>query len=129
MDSCGWYKGLVAGQRDCCLRHVTSLHLRISNKNKPYCACIHLFNTNSIHNCMQLKLRDLLKTDWNLPNEIKTCRICTSNVNCGSDEMVSGATGGEFSPCLDLGCGNAALSVRGAGEQPPLTTAVLMNFM
>ena len=24
------------------------------------------------------------------------CRICTSNVRCGSGEIVSGATGGEF---------------------------------
>ena len=29
-------------------------------------------------------------------NEIKMCRTCTSNVGCGSGEIVSGATGGEF---------------------------------
>ena len=31
-----------------------------------------------------------------LPNEIKMCRICTSNINCDSGKTVSGATGGEF---------------------------------
>ena len=33
---------------------------------------------------------------WSLPNEIKMCRICTSNVRCGSCEIVGGATGGQF---------------------------------
>lgn len=31
-----------------------------------------------------------------LPNEIKMYRICTTNLSCGSGEMVNGATGGEF---------------------------------
>ena len=44
--------------------------------------------TYIIYNCMQLKLVDFLK---------KT-RIYTSIVNCGSGEMVSGASGGEFLP-------------------------------
>ena len=30
-----------------------------------------------------------------LPNKINTCRICTSNIRCGSGETVSGATVGE----------------------------------
>ena len=29
-----------------------------------------------------------------LPNEIMMCKICASNVSCGSGEMVSGASGG-----------------------------------
>ena len=28
------------------------------------------------------------------PNEINTCRICTTIVSCGGGELVSGATGG-----------------------------------
>ena len=39
---------------------------------------------------MQLKLIDFLKTNGSLQNEIKMCRICTSNVSCGSGEMVCG---------------------------------------
>ena len=30
-----------------------------------------------------------------LHNEVKMCRKCTSNVSCGSVELVSGAPGGE----------------------------------
>ena len=45
---------------------------------------------------MQLKVRDFLTAIRSAPNEIKMCRICTINVSCGSCEMVSGATGGEF---------------------------------
>ena len=58
---------------------------------------------------MQFKLRDFLNKIRSLRNEIKMCRICTSNVSCDSGEMVSGATGGEFAqppvgptPCNDL---------------------------
>ena len=42
------------------------------------------------HNCMQLKLRDVLSVG----NEVKMCRICISNVSCGSGEIMSGASGG-----------------------------------
>ena len=41
---------------------------------------------------MQLNLSDFLS----VRNEVKMCKICTSNVSCGIVEMVSGATGGEF---------------------------------
>ena len=50
---------------------------------------------------MQLKLGDFLKTIRSLPNEIKMCRICTTNVSCGSGQMVCGATGGEFETTID----------------------------
>ena len=63
-----------------------------SNKHRRCCVSRHIFNTNTIHNCMQLKQRFL----DNVPNEIKMCRICASNVSCGSGEMVSGATGGSL---------------------------------
>ena len=60
----GGIKNWLAGQRDCCLRLATSLHLRIhnivSNIDKRHCVCMHLFNANIIHNCMQLKLMDFL---------------------------------------------------------------------
>ena len=46
--------------------------------------------------CMQLKLRDFMTRINSLSDEIKMCRICTSYVSCGSGEMLSGATGGEF---------------------------------
>ena len=44
---------------------------------------------------MQLKQRFLVKKKI-LPKEINMCRICTSNVGCGSGDMVSGTTGGQF---------------------------------
>ena len=31
-----------------------------------------------------------------LPNELKKCRIYTSNESCGNCELARGATGGEF---------------------------------
>ena len=34
------------------------------------------------------------------------CRISTSNVSCGSGEIMSGATGGEFVVSTDLELGN-----------------------
>ena len=45
---------------------------------------------------MQLKLRDIFTRIRNLPNEVKMCRKCTSNVSCSSVELVSCAPGGEF---------------------------------
>ena len=56
----------------------------------------HIFNANTINNVMQSKLRDFLKKNRSLPNQIKMRRICTSNVNSGIGEMVSGASGGRF---------------------------------
>ena len=76
------------------------MHLSIrniaSNKDERLCVPRHIFNTNIIHNFVQLKLRDFLKNTMNLPIEIKMCTMCTSNVRCGSGDMLSGATGGEF---------------------------------
>ena len=41
-----------------------------SNKNECYFISIHFFNANTSHNCMQLKLRDFLKTIRSLPNDV-----------------------------------------------------------
>ena len=41
---------------------------------------------------------DFLTQNFNLPNEMNTRSICTSNVSCGGGEMVSGVTGGEQRP-------------------------------
>ena len=38
---------------------------------------------------------------WSLPSEIKMCRICTSNVSCGSGKIVSGPFVGEFADSRD----------------------------
>ena len=46
---------------------------------------------------MQLKLRDLLANIRSLQSEMTMCRIFTLSVSCDSGEMVSGATGCEFS--------------------------------
>ena len=95
-------KRLLVGERDCCLRLITSLQQTIeqrnivSHKNERYCVSTHFFDTNAIHNCMQLKLGYFLIKIKSLPNEINMSRIFTSNVTCGSGEMVSGASGGEF---------------------------------
>ena len=43
-----------------------------------------------------MELSDVFKKIKSLPIEIKTCRIFTLKVSCGSGEMVSGAPGGEF---------------------------------
>ena len=51
------------------------------------------------HNCL-LQLRDFLTKNRSVPNEIKMCRICMSNVSCGRGEMVGSATGGEFGTSL-----------------------------
>ena len=54
---------------------------------------------------MQLKLRDFLATEFrSLPNEIKMCRTCTSNVSCDTGEVVIGATGGQFEAKYDHRC-------------------------
>ena len=45
---------------------------------------------------MQLELRHVLIKVRTLLNEMKTCRICTSSVSCGIDDIVRRATGGEF---------------------------------
>ena len=41
---------------------IATVHMRlrniISNKNECYFVLMHMFNANTIHNCMQLKLRD-----------------------------------------------------------------------
>ena len=37
-----------------------------------------------------------------LTNEIKMCKICTSNISCDSGEVVSGASGREFGFHLDV---------------------------
>ena len=50
----------------------------------------------SIYSCMQLKLGNVMINIKSLRNEIKMCIIGTSNVSCGSGEMMSGASGGEF---------------------------------
>ena len=54
----------------------------------------HVINTDIIHNCMQVKLRDILKKIRSLPNEINMCRMCTPKVSCSSGEMVRGAAAG-----------------------------------
>ena len=79
---------------------LVTVHLRIcnivSNENLRYYVSRHIFNANTIHNGMQLKYRYFLTNIRSLPNDINIRRICTSNVICGSGEMVSGATCGEF---------------------------------
>ena len=89
-------------QRHCYLRLITSLQQAneqrnlVSNKNERCCVSRNIFNTDTIHNYMQLKLRNFVTTTIRgLINEIKMCRI-QNNVSRGSGEMVSGATGGEF---------------------------------
>ena len=65
------------------------MHLNICNivlNRNECCVSRHIFNANTIH----------VNINKSLPNELKMCRISTSNVSCGSGEMVSGATGGEF---------------------------------
>ena len=79
-----------------CLCNRKLSKITVSYKNECYCVSRHIANTDTIHNCMQLKLRDLLTEIRSLPNEIKMCRICTSIVSCGSGEIVTGATGEEF---------------------------------
>ena len=84
----------------------------VLNKNERHFVPIHILNANTIHSCMQLELRDLLT------NEMKMCRICTSNVRRGSDEIVCdvnslcGATVGECGTVPDSQC-----SMR--GRPPP----------
>ena len=64
---------VLAEQRDCCLRHCNCIWLRntVSNENESYFVPIHVFSTNTIHNCMQFKLLNLLSywfiefTKWN----------------------------------------------------------------
>ena len=60
-----------------------------------------------------------------LPNEIKMCTICTSNVSCGSGETVSSTTIGSFSGAMVSGVtdGNAMHDVtsRGTATEPSST--------
>ena len=44
------------------------------------CFNTYFFNANTIHNCIQLKLRGFLKKNRKLSNEIKMCIICTLNM-------------------------------------------------
>ena len=58
------------------LQQVIDLRNIVSNKNERYCVSTHAVNTDTIHNCMQVKLRYILNKIRSLPNEIKMCRIC-----------------------------------------------------
>ena len=64
-----------------------SIHNIISSQNERYCVSRHVFNANTINNCMQIS--HFLEKIKSLPNEIKICRISTSNISCGSGELVS----------------------------------------
>ena len=59
-----------------------------------------IFNTDTIHDCIQLKLGHLFTTIMSLP---KISRSCTRNMICGSSEPLSGATGGEFESSCESG--------------------------
>ena len=93
MDSAEWY---VVWATRLLFMHcdvIATVHLSIrnivSNKTERNFASIRMFNANTIHNCMPLKLRDVLKKIRSLSNEMTMCRICTSNVSCDSGEIVS----------------------------------------
>ena len=61
---------------------------KFSNSDEYYFVQMHIFKANTIHNCMQLKLTDLLTNIRNLSNEMTMCRICISNIRCSSCEIV-----------------------------------------
>ena len=53
---------------------------------------------NSIYNCVQLKIFEdfMMNFSRSLPNVIKMCRTCKSNVSCESGEIVMSASQWEF---------------------------------
>ena len=73
-----------------------SVTTSFQTKNERSCVSKHIFNANPLHKHMQLKLRYILINIRSVPNEIKLCKVCISNVTCGSVEIASGATGVEF---------------------------------
>ena len=72
----------------------------VSNKAARYCVSRKKFNTDTIHDCVQLKLGHILTTIMSLP---KISRSCKTNVICDSSEPMSGATGGKFESSCDSG--------------------------
>ena len=70
----------------------------------------------------KLKLGDFLKKIRSLTNEIKMCRICTSNVSCGSGDMGSSATGRELGICHWDGAGPIKLLTQKLRVSPMMTT-------
>ena len=67
-----------------------------SYKHERYCVCKLIFNTNTIHNYMQLKVRDFFTQCRSSPNEMM-CSIRTLNV------VVVGVTGLIFMDARRLG--------------------------
>ena len=82
MDSAEWYVDWAMRLLSMTCYVIATVHLSIHNiKNKYYFVPMHIFSTNTVHNCIQLKL--------SLPNEMTMSRICISNVSCGSCEIVT----------------------------------------
>ena len=80
--------------------YVTAIEVVVSNKAARYCVSRHIFNIDTIHDCIQLKLGHLLTAIMSLP---KISRSSKTNVICGSSEPMSGATGGVLESSCDSG--------------------------
>ena len=69
---------------------ISTVHMRIrnifSNKHERCFVPTHIFNANAIHNCLQLKFRDVLTANRNLPTEMTMCRICILHSLCGATD-------------------------------------------